>query len=210
MILFLAVAAASALAQPPIIVDNDQVKVLKVSNTAGQKSRMHKHHVNRVMIHLDAGTMRLTSDKGVVQDVKFTPGQVRWDPAGGLHTSENVGGTPYRIVEVELKKPHGAAVKFPALDPPTIDPKHYKVEFENDQVRVVRAKMVAGDKIPLHEHALPRVLVHLTDMNVGQTLPDGKKMTATAKAGDVVMAGAAKHAEVNLGGVFEIVVVELK
>jgi hypothetical protein len=47
-----------------------------------------------------------------------------------------------RIVEVELKsKPAGRArLKQPALDPIKVDPKRYKVELENDQVRVFRVR----------------------------------------------------------------------
>ena len=52
--------AGSLHAAGPVI-DNDQARVLDVSNTPGQKSQLHKHDVNRIMIHLDAGHMRALS-----------------------------------------------------------------------------------------------------------------------------------------------------
>lgn len=49
------------------------------------------------------------------------------------------------IVEVELKKSGGEARKVIAeLDPVKVDPKDYKVEFENSQVRVLRVKIGAN------------------------------------------------------------------
>lgn len=200
-----------AAGQTPLVLDNELVRVLKVSNTLGQKSRLHRHAVNRVMVHLDAGHMRLTSDNGEARDIRFRGGEARWDPAGGLHTSENMGPGSYRIVEIELKKPGGSKVAWPTLDPLRVDPKHYSVEFENEQVRVTRARFGPGEGAPMHEHTLPRVIVHLTPMNLRQTLPDGSTREAQAAAGDVTWGVAAKHSEVSLNReVFEVVVVEVK
>ena len=181
------------------------------SNTPGQKSRRHKHDVNRVMIHLSPGQMRLAFDDGVVNDVSFRAGSVRWDPAGGYHTSENIGGTHYRIVEVEIKQP-GTAVAFPEKDPPRADPKRYSVEIDTPQVRVVRARYGAGDVAPTHRHELPRVAVTLTEQAVKLTLPDGSVRELRNPPGHVTFtAEAAEHAETNLlDRPFEAVLVEFK
>jgi uncharacterized RmlC-like cupin family protein len=194
----------------PAVIDDDHVKVLVVTDQPGHKSALHRHERNRVMIYLDAGTMRLTYGDGTRKDLSWKAGDVRWDPAGGMHTSENIGRAPFRIVEIEIKKPGGAAVKYPELDPPKVDPKHYKVELDNPQVRVIRARYGAGEKGPMHEHALPRVMVNLTDQAVRLTLPDGSTREMRNAAGAVTPGGAAKHSEVNIGGPFEVLVVELK
>jgi len=47
-------------------------------------------------------------------------------------------------------------------DPITVDPKHYNVEFENDQVRIVRITYGPGEKSVMHGHP-SSVLVFLTD-----------------------------------------------
>lgn len=58
-------------------------------------------------------------------------------------------------------------------DPVKLDPKHYKVELENEQMRVVRIKYRAHEKSPMHQH--PRgVVVFLTDAHFKFTYPDGK------------------------------------
>ncbi len=190
--------------------DTPEARVVEVVTSPGQRSPMHEHHLNRVLIYLDNGHQTLTDAGGQVEDVRFHAGDVRWSPAGARHTSDNVGGTTYRIVEVELKNAPGA---LPAsdLDPVRVAPDHYKVEFENPQVRVLRAHYGPHEAGPLHEHILNRVMVYLTDAHVKVTTPDGKVQMMDAKAGDVRMGGAAKHQEENLSLLpFEVVVVEFK
>jgi len=190
--------------------DTPEARVVEVVTSPGQRSAMHEHHTNRVMIYLDGGHMALTDAEGHVEDVHFHAGDVRWSPAGARHISENVGATTYRIVEVELKNGPGS---LPAseLDPVRVAPEHYKVEFENPQVRVIRAHYGSHEAGPLHEHILNRVMVYLTDANVKVTTPDGRVQISKAPAGDVRMGGAARHREENLSLLpFEVVVVELK
>jgi quercetin dioxygenase-like cupin family protein len=215
MLQFLTFLVVMALAQPgaerSAVIDDERVRVLVVTDEPGHKSPLHQHDRNRVMIYLDPGTMRLAYEDGTVKNLRWKAGHVRWDPAGGKHTSENTAKAPFRIVEVEIKKPAGAAVRFPALDPPKIDPRHYKVEFENPQVRVVRARYGPRESAPMHEHALPRVVVNLTDQAVRITNPDGSTREMRNSAGAVAAAGIAKHSEVNLSDhPFEVLVVELK
>jgi len=192
-------------------VDNDQVRVLVVTDPAGQKSSLHQHDLNRVMIYLDPGEMRLQYENGQVRNLRWKAGDVRWDPAGGKHTSENTGRAAFRIVEVEIKKPGGGPGAFPQLDPPKVDPRHYKVELENDQVRVLRARYGGRESGPVHEHKLPRVMVNLTDQDVRMTLDDGSTREVHNTAGQVSTGDAARHSEVNLSDrPFEVLVVELK
>ncbi len=201
--------AAEAVQTP---IDNDQVKVLNVVTQPHEKSRLHEHQVNRVMIYLSAGRQDLSYEDGhkVVLNVK--PGDAKWSASGGKHTSENVSDKPVSIIEVELKKPGAGKVAGASpLDPVKIDKKHYEVEFENDQVRVTRVKIGANEFAPMHEHTLNRVVVYLTDQTNRVTTPDGKAETLNHKAGDVTYSGPGKHKEENIGGkAFEVLVVELK
>ncbi len=112
-------------------------------------------------------------------------------------------------MEVKKDGDQAKAVNTP-LDPLKVDPKDYKLEFENAQVRVIRVKMAPHRKVPLHEHQLNRVVVYLTDQN-GSMTADGKTDTAQHKAGDASWGAPTKHSEENLlNGTFEAVVVELK
>jgi len=212
LLLSIVVMAASPLfgqASKPVL-ENDQVRVVVATDQPHVKGEPHKHDANRVMVYLTAGKQEIIKD-GKSTVTEFKPGEVKWSPATGTHTSQVLSDSPLRIVEVEIKKPGDPAKKVTtALDPPKVDKQDYKVEFENDQVRVMRVKMAAKRQVPLHEHQLNRVVVYLTDHN-GTSTVDGKTTTSEHKAGEVSWGGPMKHSESNLmDKPFEAVVVELK
>src|SRR5262245_18960717 len=97
-----------------------------------------------------------------------------------------------------------------AQDPVKVDAKHYKVEFENDQVRVLRIQYGAHEKSVMHSHPAS-VAVFLTDGSVKFTTPDGKTQPADFKAGTTQWTAAGKHLPENVGDKpFELILVELK
>ena len=197
---------------PQVLIDNDQARVVKAVDQPHAKGQPHGHKLNRVMIYLSPGRQEITPQGGKPAVLEFKAGDVKWSPASGMHVSEITSNQPVTMVEVELKAPGGPAGKVNvALDPVKVDPRDYKIEFENSQVRVLRVRIGAHQKVPLHEHTLNRAVVYLTAQNGIMTSPDGKTETAQHKAGEVSWAGAAKHREENLReGPFEAVVVEFK
>ena len=97
-----------------------------------------------------------------------------------------------------------------AQDPVKVDPKHYKVQLENDQVRALSIKVGPHEKTPMHEHPAS-VTVWLTEGHGKLTTPDGKVQDFHAKAGSVEWEGAVKHAGENTGDKpFELIQIELK
>jgi quercetin dioxygenase-like cupin family protein len=97
-----------------------------------------------------------------------------------------------------------------AQDPVKVDPKHYKVEFENDQVRVLRIQYGAGEKSVMHSHP-DNVAVFLTDDHVRFSYPDGKSEEVAAKKGEVKASPAGPHLPENIGDKpFELILVEMK
>ncbi len=97
-----------------------------------------------------------------------------------------------------------------AQDPVKVDAKHYKVEFENDQVRVLRVTYGPHEKSVMHGHPA-NVAVFLTDGSGKFTTPDGKTAPFTVKAGSVQWDAGGKHLPENVGDKsFELIVVELK
>ena len=97
-----------------------------------------------------------------------------------------------------------------AQDAVKVDPKHYKVEFENDQIRVLRINYAPGEKSVMHSHP-PNFAVFLTDGHAKFTLPDGKTVDAPVKAGTTQWDPGGKHLPENVGDKpFEVIVVEMK
>jgi quercetin dioxygenase-like cupin family protein len=195
-------------------VDNDSVRIVKAVDQPHKKGSLHQHTVNRVMIYLDAGDITLVSEDGRKDAQHWKAGQVAWSPAGGKHTSENVGDSPIRIVEIELKKPAPsiAPARRPDLDPVKIDAKHNVLLFENDQVRVFRSWREAGKSEPMHEHAgTGRIAVLLTDMDARVKTQDGKETALRGSAGDSFWSGPVIHSTTNIGPQrIEMIVVEVK
>ena len=97
-----------------------------------------------------------------------------------------------------------------AQDPVKVDSKHYTVEFENAQVRVLRVKYGPHEKSVMHQHP-NAVAIFMTDINGKFTFPDGKTEGISRKAGDVLWTPAVTHQPENVGGQgFEVILVELK
>lgn len=97
-----------------------------------------------------------------------------------------------------------------AQDPVKVDAKHYKVEFENDQVRVLKIHYGPKEKSVMHEHP-DAVAVFLTDGKAKMNTPDGKSQIMDMKAGQTMFTPAGKHLPENATDTpFELVLVELK
>jgi len=103
----------------------------------------------------------------------------------------------------------GATV-LPAQDAVKVDPKHYSVVSENDQVRILKVHYGPHEKSVMHSHP-DTVAVFLTDAKGQFTFPDGKKQEFTVKAGDAQYSAAATHLPENTGDKnMELIVTELK
>ena len=209
----LAIASTLSAATSEVVLKNDRVEIVKVVAEPAHVTGDHQHKINRVMIYLDKGGQVVTyKDDGKIVEETWAAGQVLWSPAEGLHRVAYRTDWPVSLVKIELQRhtPLGAKPLGP-LDPLKVDPGHYAVELENEQVRVIRVKVAEGGSIPLHEHARQRAVVYLTDADFEQVLADGRRVESHQKRGDVVWSETpVRHRERNLGGAFEGLVVELK
>jgi hypothetical protein len=141
------------------------------------------HATDRVLVYLDDGVM--TRQEGTeMQTIAFRRGDVRWRPASGAYVAENTSDHPIRILEVDLKGQPAGPAPVSQLDPTVVDQRHYKIELENDRVRVLRVHYDAHDTGALHQHMLNRIVVYLNDQ-------------PGAKTDDVRMSGPATHTEQN-------------
>jgi mannose-6-phosphate isomerase-like protein (cupin superfamily) len=180
-------------------IDNERVRVFVANEQPHHPGAQHEHKVNRVMIYLGDGEMTFKTPAGKVDKLKVKKGDVLWSPATGPHVSENITDHAFQIVEVELKgKPQHRAVPESKLDPLKVDPKHYTLVFENDQVRVLRVRFGAKEKGVLHEHTLDHLVVYMNDQ-------------ARGKTGEVRLDGVMTHTEENpLDHPVERIAIDLK
>jgi hypothetical protein len=164
-------------------VDNPYVRVVERADVASTRS-----HSPRVLVYLPRG------------ETAYVP--------AGTAAPTRAG----RAIEIELKAGGDRApVDAGSLDPVQVDPSHYKVELENGQVRVLRARYGAGESGAFHKHERDRVTVLLTPGELEITAPDGSRAVLRGKPFDIGWGKVASHSEKNLAATpFEIIAVELK
>ena len=97
-----------------------------------------------------------------------------------------------------------------AQDPTKVDAKHYKVEFENSRVRIVRARYGPREKSVMHRHP-DAIAIFQTDGKVKFTFPGGKTEEREMKAGQAIFTPAVRHLPENLtDNDMDVILVELK
>ena len=102
----------------------------------------------------------------------------------------------------------GATVPVP-LDPLRVAPHIYELEFENEQVRVIRQTVRNGETPPLHAHP-DRVLVYLQTCAWLEDDGQGGERMQSFKYGEVVWVGAETHGGVTASVVQECKIVEVE
>jgi quercetin dioxygenase-like cupin family protein len=103
-----------------------------------------------------------------------------------------------------------AATLASAQDAVKADPTHYKVEFENSEVRILRIHYGPHEKSVMHSHP-NAVVVYLSDGTMRFNMPDGKSMEVNGKKGETLFTPAVVHNPEDTGDApFDAVLVELK
>lgn len=153
-----------------------------------------------------------------------TPARDPAGPPGGasaadvdLHTDQNRGGLSFRgshsILAGDRKEASNGAPKPQPIigqDPVTVDPEHYRVESEDDQVRVLRVQYPPKAKSVMHGHPAS-VAIFLRDAECRFTFPDGRTEDHKLKAGQTIVKPAMEHPPENTGAQdLEVILVELK
>jgi quercetin dioxygenase-like cupin family protein len=97
-----------------------------------------------------------------------------------------------------------------AQDAAKVDPDHYKVEFENSRVRVLRAKIGPHQKTIMHSHP-DAVIVLVSGGKTKFTFPNGKTEEMDLATGDTRWTPATVHQGENMSDQqLEVIVIELK
>jgi quercetin dioxygenase-like cupin family protein len=186
--------------------ENEYVRVVRWGIPPHEKTALHDHP-SLVNILLTDADLKLTTPDGRSSEIHGKAGAAAWR-GPTVHTAENIGDRPVEGILVEPKGAGNAAWKPPTRDAVKVTP-HDKLEFENDQVRIVRYAYAKGESSPMHEHP-SGVQILLTDVHGRQTTPDGKAVEISGKAGSVRYRPPLAHAIENTGERFEGILVDLK
>ena len=190
-----------------VVFENDRVRVLHFNEPGHTKLPMHSHSAY-VAVGFTNDHSKYTFPDGKSSVERTKANQVTYSK-NVTHASEDLSGAASETVMVELKGP-GAAASKTTLDPVKLDPKHYKVVIDNDEVRVLRASYGPHEKSVMHEHPAS-VAVSISDYHIKMTLADGTSQDVVSKAREATWADAGKHLPENLGDKpVEVIVIELK
>lgn len=97
-----------------------------------------------------------------------------------------------------------------AQDATRVDSKHYKVEFENAKVRIVRVHYGPHEKSVMHHHP-DAIAIFQNDGKVKFTYPEGKTEEREMKAGQTLFTPAVTHLPENItDGDMDVILIELK
>jgi quercetin dioxygenase-like cupin family protein len=191
-----------------VVFENDRVRVLRFTEPPHSKLAMHSHPAY-VAVGFTNDYSRYTFPDGKTTEERAKAGEATYSKPV-THASEELAGATSEAIMVELKETGAGTPANVTLDPVKLDPKHYKVVIDNDQVRVLRAHYGPHEKSVMHEHPAS-VAVFMTDGHTKFTLPDGTAQTVDGKAKDATWADAGKHLPENVGDQpFEAIVIELK
>jgi len=92
-----------------------------------------------------------------------------------------------------------SALAIQVPDAAVASPDHYKVEFENEYVKIVRAHYGPHEKAAMHSHPSPGgVVVHLTNEHAQRVLLNGTTSAIVFGAGAAHWSAPDIHQEENL------------
>ena len=175
--------------------ENDYVRIIRVTYSPGDTSKMHSHEPT-VGVTLTGGQGIFTGlDGNSDTRPKNFPGDVLSDD-GTPHSVTSISEFDEELIFVEVKKNY----KSKDLGIPNaieLDPASHIIEIEKPNVRVVRIKSPAGSQTPMHSHNAG-VTVALTDMKVEHTSLNGEVTEITRSAGDVSWREEIAHSGKNI------------
>lgn len=85
-----------------VLVDNEDVRVVKNTLAPGDKDALHTHAAGWFFVD-QGGTMKVVTADGTESTWAPATGESGWLEAEGLHTSENIGKAPMSFILVEVK-----------------------------------------------------------------------------------------------------------
>ena len=187
-----------------IVFENDVVRVIDAALPVGHATLYHTHVRDNVPVVVAGGRVAITliGREAVGSVVKI--GEVSFAVGGYTHVVRNVGPTPLRFIDVELRTSAPAA---PVSPPATASPlAGHALELSNARVHVHRVIVSPGRRLDAHQHPGPVLAVVVA----------GDAVQRGASAASPVAAGSFRwHGDAAMGAVrhrgrvpYEVVEVE--
>ena len=136
-----------------VLLDNETVKVMKVSFAPGQSDSMHDHYPFTFHL-LDGGKAQVTMPDGTINERQIPGGFTGHNGQGVRHQVKNIGSEEINIILIEHKK-LGSMPSFnidESFAPQKVSPEIYEVVHEDEKIKIYLASFAAGKSDKVHEH----------------------------------------------------------
>ena len=146
------------------MLENEQVLVIETAYPVGGAVPTHRHAYPHVIYVIEGGTVQTTAPDGAMETLELRPRETLWAKAQS-HSTRNIGSTPVRILEVEVKSaatvggertPRVATPSDLDWRPDPLDPSRLTALLVGDPTGpgpyAVRIRVGGGYRIGLHEH----------------------------------------------------------
>ena len=156
-----------------VLLENEAVKVMKVTFAPGQEDNMHDHYPFTGYL-INGGKAQVTMPDGKVNEREFPSGFIAHNGNGIRHKVKNIGLNDINIILIEHKK-LGSTPTFENdvnLSAHAVSPDIYEIVHEDELIKVYTAIFPAGSSDNVHEHGMNTAYV-ITGGKVQITGPDG-------------------------------------
>ena len=156
-----------------VLLENEAVKVMKVTFAPGQEDNMHDHYPFTGYL-LDGGKAQVTMPDGTVNEREFPSGFIAHNSNGVRHKVKNIGLNDMNIILIEHKN-LGSTPTFDNeanLAAHNVSPDIYEIVHEDELIKVYTATFPAGSSDNVHEHGMNTAYV-ITGGKVEITGADG-------------------------------------
>ena len=176
---------ALAVAAPAPAIDNDRVTVWDVTLNRGEETPAIPADLDRVVMFLEGGSMRITFADGKSQTVTHKFGDAMLVPKGSSMTTTLVSRGPAHEIIVALKD-HS--------EPPVANPTSYPLAFprpgsvkvlDNPRFTVWHYSWTRGKPTPMHFHDKDVVVAYRYDGTLRSIMPDGSTTDNPYKKGEI-------------------------
>lgn len=207
---FSAAASFAAELEPPVVLENDYVRVTEIFAGPGQQVTIDGP-LPRVIVSATRSRLEGISANGDRFLIDYDPGQILWRDAATAQPARLVAGEAQLFV-IELKHAVMAAGNQSApLEPnhsTIVDPDQHHLVFENEHVRIIDGMAPPGARSAVHAHP-PSVLVSLTKSRFRVTI-EGRTRIFDFEPAMVRWSNHFSHQWEILSGEARVVMVEIK
>lgn len=190
-----------------IVFENQFVRVIDAALPPGDTTLFHTHSRDNVPVAITSGRMRVQNLGAEASESPVEAGQVWFAKASYTHQIRNLSETALRFIDAEIVSSAGNALDAPKLE----ETSHIKLEMENDQVRIYRVELAAGESTGMHSHSLPRLSVAIKAAKIQTASAQGRIEALQLEPANFSWHSPGPHSVENIGrGSYQAIEIEWK